>query len=69
MRRSSDQEDILHFRSERTLQINGEWYFVTREGPTIGPFLDKKRALECLASYLEDKATSASNPFFDSIWS
>ena len=60
MKRDNDQSEKVHFRSERTLRINGEWYFLTREGQTRGPYADKKCALEHLEYYLEDKSKADS---------
>ena len=58
MKRDNDRTEEVHFRSERTLRINGEWYFLTREGQTMGPYANKKCALKRLDSYLEDKPPS-----------
>lgn len=43
------------FRSERFLQINHQWYFMTREGRDVGPFVSR------------DIAESAANRFIESI--
>ena len=59
MKRDNDRTEELHFRSERILRINGEWYFLTREGQTKGPYANKNIALEHLESYLEGKLQSA----------
>lgn len=34
----------FHFRSDRFCQINGQWYFVTREKTQEGPFPNRLEA-------------------------
>ncbi len=38
------EEQKSWFRSERFLQINSEWYFITRERKEEGPFSSKQAA-------------------------
>jgi len=58
MRREKDRSDAVHFRSERLLRINGEWYFSTREKQTVGPFVDKAGAQKKLELYLSEISRS-----------
>jgi|GEM_PF-3309324 len=44
MKRNKDILDRTYSRSERTIRTNGDWYYMTREGPTVGPFIDKNTA-------------------------
>jgi Domain of unknown function (DUF6316) len=62
IKRSNDQNEEMHFRSGRMLRINNEWFFLTREGETVGPFPDKGSALQELNSYIADAADDESNP-------
>ena len=40
------------FKIDRTFQINGKWYFATREGVDQGPFDSKKDAESEIALYI-----------------
>lgn len=42
--RNTDNEDHLHFRSERINCQNGLFYFSTREGTLEGPFTSRDQA-------------------------
>lgn len=52
MKRADDEQETVHFQCERTVRIDGKWYFLTREGETIGPFMDRDSALKRLEEYL-----------------
>lgn len=41
-----------YFKTDRTFQINGKWYFSTREGLDQGPFESKKDAENEIALYI-----------------
>jgi len=43
----------FHFRSDRFCQINGLWYFVTREKTQEGPFQTRVDADAGAAKYIE----------------
>lgn len=51
--RKNDLKVSAHFRSHRIHAINGEWYFLTREGQNIGPFLNQKEAEAGIAEFLK----------------
>ena len=44
MDRSTDNHESAHFHSDRMYRVNGEWYFLTREGTNVGPFATKEIA-------------------------
>jgi len=44
-----------HSQSERFYQINGEWFFKTRDDGKKGPFLTKKEAESNLAAHVRHK--------------
>ena len=54
-KRSEDSEQRNFFRSKRLYNINGEWFFDTREGTQYGPFLDRNKAEKELAIFLAQK--------------
>ncbi|WP_297185231.1 DUF6316 family protein [uncultured Porticoccus sp.] len=51
--RKGDADDSVHFRSYRIHCINGRWYFLTREGGTVGPFSTRKEAETHLSEFLK----------------
>ena len=59
MQRKSDDPESIHFQAYRISSINNEWYFVTREGENVGPFMSKPAAEKALEKFLttvdEDK--------------
>lgn len=62
MTHRADEEDCIHFRSERFVQINTDWYFMTRESEApIGPFHSHEVAERELRHYHKDLQTVA-NP-------
>jgi len=40
-------------RTDRFFAIQGEWFFATREGTSIGPFENKDEALKGLDDFIE----------------
>lgn len=44
------------FRSNRYFCINGTWYFMTREGNQMGPFIDKREAEAELMMFIREKS-------------
>lgn len=52
MQRKNDKAQHAHFRTNRMFQDNGGWYFKTREGGTVGPFLDELAASTQLEVYI-----------------
>ena len=55
LKRSDDTEDRYYFRSKRFYNINGEWFFDTREGAQHGPYRDREQAEKELAIFLARK--------------
>ncbi|MCB1753419.1 MAG: hypothetical protein KDI74_17015 [Gammaproteobacteria bacterium] len=51
--RKNDSKVAAHFRTHRIHAINGEWYFLAREGQNIGPFPTKQDAETGLAEFLK----------------
>ncbi len=48
----SGEEVKSRFRTERFLQVNNQWYFITRELTQEGPFDNKAEAEKELTLYL-----------------
>ena len=44
------------FRSERYFNLNGEWFFATREGDQ-GPFRTREAAADGLVRYMSERAS------------
>lgn len=40
-------------RTDRFFAVNSSWYFASREGPAIGPYQNKKDALQGLSDFIE----------------
>jgi len=47
------------FRSDRLCQINGQWYFVTREKTKEGPFHNRAEAATSIDRYIARMRTHA----------
>ena len=60
MQRKSDRPFEVHFHANRIHSINGQWYFLTREGANPGPFESKKLAENELAIFLAKNETGYS---------
>jgi len=56
MRRTDpENSNKRYFRTqERVFAMNGQWYFAAREGE-VGPFSTRKRALEEVARYAQER--------------
>jgi hypothetical protein len=52
MQRKNDATGVVHFQANRIHNLNGSWYFLTREGGNIGPFESKRQAEKSLALFL-----------------
>ena len=52
MQRKSDRPPAVHFHANRIHSINGQWYFLTREGANVGPFETRQLAAKELANFL-----------------
>ncbi|RRJ83397.1 DUF6316 family protein [Aestuariirhabdus litorea] len=48
----SGEGERTWFRSERFLCMNGEWYFITREGSQEGPYRSQAEAERDLCIYI-----------------
>lgn len=53
MTRTSDQESRVVFRSDRVFASNGEYFFDTREGTTLGPFASRELAEQAIQHYID----------------
>ena len=52
MNRKTDDPAEVHFQADRVHNLNGKWYFMTREGRNIGPFESKEEAEKEVALFL-----------------
>lgn len=49
------EKETTHFRSERILCMNGQWFFAVREKTNlVGPFNSKAAAQKAATAYIED---------------
>lgn len=46
----------IPFRTNRYFCSNGTWYFMTREGKQMGPFIDKREAEGELLMFIREKS-------------
>ena len=53
--RSGESRNIP-FRTNRYFSTNGAWYFMTREGVEMGPFIDKDDAEAELMMFIREKS-------------
>lgn len=54
MSRRAQENDSTHYRSERQVAINGQWFFMTRESPTPkGPFKTRETMKSAMSVYVE----------------
>jgi hypothetical protein len=51
-RKDDDPTSRTRFRTDRVVNDNGKWYFLTREGRVEGPFECQAEALEHLEIYV-----------------
>lgn len=55
MSQRKGEDDRTHFRTDRIVQINNQWYFMTREsGDPLGPFDSYDRTVREAKHYLKD---------------
>ncbi len=52
-KRSNEHENKAWYRSERFIEHDGKWFFVTREGTTQGPFDSKQDAIVQLEKWVK----------------
>jgi Domain of unknown function (DUF6316) len=43
-RKTDNKDEKIHFQMDRLVQLNGEWFYTTREGEERGPFESKDDA-------------------------
>jgi len=55
------EERSIPFRTNRYYCVNGTWYFMTREGSQLGPFIDKREAEAELTMFIREKSMENSN--------
>lgn len=46
----------IPFRSNRYYCTNGTWFFMTREGQQMGPYIDKREAEAELMMFIRDNS-------------
>ncbi|MCW9013417.1 MAG: DUF6316 family protein [Gammaproteobacteria bacterium] len=56
MKHRAGEHDNIPFRSERYFCSNGVWYFQTRGGRQVGPFIDKREMEAELLLFIREKA-------------
>ena len=52
MNRKTDDPAGVYFQTGRVHNLNGKWYFMTREGRNIGPFESREEAEKEIALFL-----------------
>lgn len=50
--RNGESSFQTYFRSERFVQVNGQWHFLTREKTVEGPFSTQVHAEQALIRYI-----------------
>lgn len=62
--REGESQDNQHDRSNRIIQINGSWFFLTREASQEGPFANRDETAEALRLFTAVMSShlSPSNP-------
>ena len=60
------EESRLYFRSIRFYNVNGKYFFSTREGLEIGPYASKELAESALDCYIQSKQTQQKVSIFPS---
>jgi hypothetical protein len=61
MYRKDDQDEKTRFRMDRIYMSNGTWYFSTREGEEVGPFVTRGSASNGVAAYIRHTKTVRTN--------
>lgn len=52
MTQSDNQKSLACYRTNRMYRENGDWFFKTREGDTVGPFQEELEASTQLEVYI-----------------
>ncbi|MCR9106129.1 MAG: DUF6316 family protein [Gammaproteobacteria bacterium] len=52
-KRRNEIENKAWYRSQRFIEHDGKWFFLTREGSTEGPFESKQDAMEQLEKWVK----------------
>lgn len=52
-KRRNETESKAWYRSQRFIEHDGKWFFLTREGSTEGPFESKQDAMEQLEKWVK----------------
>jgi hypothetical protein len=50
--RQIDHKPGTHYRSERVISVNGQYFFSTREGTLEGPFFTRVDATHSIDAYI-----------------
>ncbi len=50
--REGESQENQYYRSNRIIQINGNWFFLTREGGQEGPFANRDETAEALRLFV-----------------
>ena len=53
-RKTDGEESKTHFQMDRFVQMNGQWFYTTREGEERGPFDSKVDAEGDLIAYIRE---------------
>ena len=53
-RKTDGEKAAIRFQTNRFIQQNGEWFYMTRDGQERGPFEDKEDAAGDLILYLRE---------------
>ncbi|MGY4493027.1 DUF6316 family protein [Pseudomonas sp. TE3610] len=52
-KRAQDPVDTVHYRSDRVIMINGEFFFTTRENTQEGPYPTREMAAQETQAYID----------------
>lgn len=52
-KRTGDADNTIPLRTDRFFAVNANWFFLTREGATIGPYTSKFDAQLALSDFIE----------------
>lgn len=55
MYRKDDKQEKTYFRMDRIYLSNGVWFFSTREGQEVGPFISRGAARNGVFAYIRHK--------------
>ena len=51
-KRDQDPSETVHYRSDRLILVNGEFFFATRENTEEGPFHSREDAVNFIEAYI-----------------